>query len=236
MSELSPDLRALVLAGKRSSLPTEADSARVLAALRARLGDAALMGAAAAQKASISASAGYLYGKVSAIGLAGLALLGGIWFFAARNHRDTLSASNSVPSVAATSTVAPSAISVGAPTPPNEQTSGVVAIGSPGSERAESRGGASQHGRDRLAEEVALLSRAEMALHGGKPAVALDVLNEHERRFGSGLLTEERIAARVQALCALGRKAEADVQMARLSSKSLHGAQPGQACSSRKSN
>jgi hypothetical protein len=86
-----------------------------------------------------------------------------------------------------------------------------------------------------LAEEVALLSRAQAAIRNGKPTVALDVLNEHERKFGNGLLSEERIAARVRALCALGRTSEADAQLARLSPKSLHGQSP-QACGSRKSN
>ena len=66
------------------------------------------------------------------------------------------------------------------------------------------------------------------------PARLSRLLNEHERRFGNGLLAEERIAARIQALCALGRTTEADAQLARLSPKSLHGEPARQACSSRK--
>ena len=84
--------------------------------------------------------------------------------------------------------------------------------------------------RDRLSEEVSLLSRAETALHSGKLEAALTLLDEHERKFTSGLLAEERIAARVQALCALGRKAEADAQLVRLSSQSLHASRAPQAC------
>jgi hypothetical protein len=236
MSELSPELEELVLACRGASLPTEADSARILAALRVRLGDAAVLGAEATQAAAIPASSGFLFGKVSAISLAGLALLGGIWLFAARNHREASSASNTPTSVAATLSATPLAqheVPPSVPTPTAAAT-GVAAVENSNSEPADSSPTASRHPRDRLAEEVSLLSRAEMALHSGKPGVALDVLNEHERRFGNGLLREERVAARVQALCALGRKAEADAQLSQLSSKSLHGAQPGQACISRK--
>ena len=236
MSELSPELAELVLACKGASLPTEADSERVLAALRVCLGDAAVLGAEATQAAAISS--GFLFGKGSAISLAGLALLGGIWLFGARNHREGLSAANMSTSVAATSSAMmpapPNEVPSSAPTPPNAEASGVTAVENSNSEPVQASALASRHTRDRLSEEVSLLSRAEMALHSGKPGVALDVLNEHERRFGNGLLREERIAARVQALCALGRKAEADAQLLQLSSKSLHGAQPGQACSSRK--
>jgi hypothetical protein len=80
------------------------------------------------------------------------------------------------------------------------------------------------------------MSRAEVAINSGRPAAALEVLSEHERKFGNGLLKEERIAARVQALCALGRNAEAEAQLAQLSSKSLHETESRQACGWRKSN
>ncbi len=235
MSELSPELEQLVLACKGASHPTEDDSARILAALRVRLGDAAVFGAEATQAAATPASSGLLFGKVSAISLAGLALLGGIWLFAARNHRNASIASHTPTSVAATLSavpLAPHEVPSSTPTP-NAAATGVAAIDS---EPADSSTTATRHSRDRLAEEVSLLSRAEMALHSGKPGVALDVLNEHERRFGNGLLREERIAARIQALCAVGRQAEADAQLSQLSPKSLHGAQPGHACVSRKNN
>jgi hypothetical protein len=58
---------------------------------------------------------------------------------------------------------------------------------------------------DRLAQEVAILSRATSELHAGRPANALKAIDEHARKFPNGLLVEERRAARTQALCALGR-------------------------------
>jgi outer membrane protein assembly factor BamD (BamD/ComL family) len=53
------------------------------------------------------------------------------------------------------------------------------------------------------------LQRAERALRDGKPEQALSVLSEHARQFPKGELRAERTAARIAALCALNRKAEA---------------------------
>ena len=48
------------------------------------------------------------------------------------------------------------------------------------------------------------------------PARAHWSLAEHERRFPKGALTEQRIAARVEALCAVGSYPEARANLARL--------------------
>ncbi len=235
MSDLSPELMELVLAGKSAARPSEADSARVMAALRARLGDAAVLGAETG-RAAAGSSSGFAFGKVAAIGIAGLAVAGGFWFFTARTPRVVSSEPQAIPSVAATiaaeTAVVPAAMASSAPVSP--QLDEAALSGSNKVEHSDARAVASHHGRDSLSEEVAILSRAETELHAGKPEAALRLLNEHERRFGNGLLAEERIAARVQALCALGRTSEADAQLARLSPKSLHGEQARQACSPQK--
>ena len=237
MSDLSPELKQLVLAGRSASRPSDADSARILAALRERLGDAVAAGAEAGQAAAGSSS-GFLFGKMAGIGVAGLVVVGGLWFFAARNHQVVSSEPQAFPSVAATPSAeaawVPSAATSSAPVAPLLDPA--VASSLDKVDRTDARTSASHHARDSLSEEVAILSRAETDLHSGKPAEALKLLNEHERKFGNGLLTEERIAARVQALCALGRTAEADAQLARLSPKSLQGEQARQACNSRKGN
>jgi outer membrane protein assembly factor BamD (BamD/ComL family) len=69
---------------------------------------------------------------------------------------------------------------------------------------------------DSLPEEVRLLSKAEQQVGAGHADQALTTLNEHERRFPGGALAEERLAARVQALCALGRVSEAQAELAKL--------------------
>lgn len=56
-----------------------------------------------------------------------------------------------------------------------------------------------------IGEEALLLQRAQRALAASDPAAALALLGEHERRFPTGQLREERQVATVLALCALGR-------------------------------
>jgi hypothetical protein len=235
MSDLSPQLKELVEAGKSASRPSDADAARVLAALRSRLGDAAVLGAEASG-ATASGSAGVSLGKAAAATVTGLALVGGLWFFAARNPRVASSAAASIPRAVATEAVevplAPSVAAVESAAPALPQLEPVPIPTSNNTDR-DSRSSAAPRARDSLSEEVAILSRAETALHSGKPQAALKLLDEHERKFKHGLLTEERIAARVQALCALGRTAEADAQLARLSPKSLQSVRARQACNSR---
>jgi hypothetical protein len=55
-----------------------------------------------------------------------------------------------------------------------------------------------------LDREIALLRDARRALRDGQPSSALALLEEHGRRFPNGALAEDRAAARVFALCALG--------------------------------
>lgn len=66
-----------------------------------------------------------------------------------------------------------------------------------------------------LGAETQLMRPADQALRTRDPARALDLLDEHERRFPQGVLAEERSAERVTALCALGRVAEAHAEAAR---------------------
>jgi RNA polymerase sigma-70 factor (ECF subfamily) len=47
------------------------------------------------------------------------------------------------------------------------------------------------------------------ALHAGDAARALALFDQHARTYPNGLLSEERAAERVLALCDLGRHAEA---------------------------
>jgi hypothetical protein len=97
--------------------------------------------------------------------------------------------------------------SVAAPVPP--------AIGSaaPGRPRASSnsRGEAlpSLPRSQQLAAEIELLARVNVAVNAGDGKRALDLLGEYDRRFGAGILAEERVAASVLALCAAGRAREA---------------------------
>jgi len=60
-----------------------------------------------------------------------------------------------------------------------------------------------------LDAEMALLASAQAAIQRGDYATALARLDDHQRAFPGGVLSEERTAARVVALCGAGRQAEA---------------------------
>lgn len=60
-----------------------------------------------------------------------------------------------------------------------------------------------------LAEEAKLLRAARVALRGRKSGVALRLLDQHDQRFADGVLTRERRALRIRALCMAGRETAA---------------------------
>lgn len=60
-----------------------------------------------------------------------------------------------------------------------------------------------------LSAERLLLDRARAAFARGEHDAALSALDEHQTKYPSGLLTEEREALAVRALASLGRSAEA---------------------------
>src|SRR5262249_30508188 len=58
-------------------------------------------------------------------------------------------------------------------------------------------------------DEFTLLHAARAALGARAPARALALLDAHAARYPNGVLRIERVAARIDALCALGRSDEA---------------------------
>jgi hypothetical protein len=64
-------------------------------------------------------------------------------------------------------------------------------------------------GRDPLMTELALLHRAQQAWRQGNAARALDLAQQHARRYPHSALALERDALRVFALCSLGQRAQA---------------------------
>lgn len=199
MSELSPQGQALLRATRAALRPQTADRERVLAGLRARLGGVApgTVGKAAAHASrtvwTAAAAAFVGVGGVVAIGLSSLAPA----VKAPAPAPVTVAAAAAVPNVAANTPEAPAEVEA-QPSPPAAPAPSSVSR------------------RDRLAEEVAILSQAAKDLRAGRAASALSALNEHQRRFPGGLLTQERRAARAEALCSLGRFPEADAELATL--------------------
>jgi hypothetical protein len=62
---------------------------------------------------------------------------------------------------------------------------------------------------DQLREESALIQKARQALNGARPTEALDLVREHQSRFTSGRLNQERDVLEVASLVKLGRTEEA---------------------------
>lgn len=238
MTNLSPELHRLVVARRAANQPTEADRDRVFAELQARLGLAAGAGLATTGELSRN-SLRTLAIKTAGIAAAAVAILaGGVALMQARTRASvppSVDFSNAptvstIHTTGAATTAEPP--NVQAPVPTEESQQQVADQPKPTATAGPSR--TTSRPRDNLSEEVAILSSAQAELHSGRAENALRLLAEHERKYRRGILAEERTAAKIQALCALGRVTEANALLGKLSPQSLTGESARQACSSSK--
>jgi hypothetical protein len=176
-----------------------------LAALRERLGEAAFAGGLTA--ASLVVPKSWLWPAVSAIAVG---TLGAVLLFSSRSEPPPPQ-----PAPLVAPQPVPTLLTESVPQAPPSEPAVITAPAPMASAPA-----AARRSSDRLAEEVALLSRATSALNAGRVAEALGALDEHQRKFPGGALTEERRGARAQALCALGRRSEAQAELERLARSS----------------
>lgn len=219
MSNLSPEAKALFHAGRAALRPTTADRERVTIALRARIADVQVASdphTSGALPQTSAATSAIGWPAISAIVAGFLVAGGGLWY--------ALSSDTAAPVV---TTASPPPVAPIAPAPAKADAPEVSPL--PPAETP-SPSSAARRPADRLAEEVAILSRAETELHAGRYSSALRVLDEHERKFPRGTLAQERLAARIRALCGLGRTADADAALARLSRSSVHEGPTRAAC------
>jgi hypothetical protein len=226
MSTLSPKGQALVHAGRRAYQPTDADRARLLDQMRSHLGDAALP-ADMSTAVSAAVAGGVTWPVVSAI-VVGVGILGGAVFYAWPRGagQAKLQEMKTVPVVATSQVSEPMAV------PASEQPA--VSVPPPAAvEPSAAAASSASRPKDRLAAEVAILSRATRDLRAGHPAEALKALEEYRRRFPKGLLRDEQRAAKVQALCALGRFDEANAKLAELPPQSPLAVRARQFCNAR---
>jgi len=82
--------------------------------------------------------------------------------------------------------------------------------------RAQRKFAVSPPAQDTLAQELALLTSAASQLNSGQASGALVALEEHQRRFSHGVLSDERNVAKARALCMLHRFDEGRAALARL--------------------
>ncbi len=221
MKELGPDARAVVRAGRTAGLPSAADRERNFEALRSRLGDGAFIDDASQLPLRASRALPTTIAVVSV----GVAVVVGALFFGLRHRTEpnrTEPMPVNVPALSAPSVVSAQKSAVPSSAlsaPPAATPPPVTAPSTPPVRRTST-----------LALEVAILSRAASSLRAGRPAEALKAVDEHQAKFPNGLLVEERRAARAQALCALGRRSEAESDLARLSSSSPQAVRARKAC------
>jgi hypothetical protein len=228
MSDLSRDERALIDSARAAEDPDVAVRKRVrerlLVQIGAGMGATALSGTAAAGTGKLLVGSGLLtklFVVGGAVALGGAAVVGSLpaetplpvtGGALGTGARAVSAAPARALASAMASAMARSAVAAAEPAP--------SAAVSPARPVATSAAAASSVPRDGLAEEVALLGRAQQAMREGRADHALEILGEHDRRFGSGALAEEAQAARVLALCEAGRRAEARALGARFLARS----------------
>jgi len=223
MSELGPDAKKLIQSGKGALDPTAADQARVREALQARLTTA---GPGEPVHPSTPPPFRAPWALLST-GIVGAGLFAGLFVWNAPERAPPARPRPTLP------TLAPAApLSSDVPAPDVAARRLVPAPPEPAPAPPEdARQGVQRSSRaSHLAEEVALLSKATRALHARQADEALRALGEHQRKFPNGVLTEERLGARAQALCLLGRKAEAERTLAQLSPSSPQAASARKQC------
>jgi hypothetical protein len=223
VSQTGRDGRSLIEAGRKAFQPTTADRERVLSALRARIPtEGGNLGGPSGPAAAPAAKGLAWFGASAAVGLAVVAAV-----FVSRTPDETPPAPSAsvarlgVPAVETTTLRPPAGNVAPQAAPAPTATIGSMAAATPSSVRIP----AARPSSDRLAEEVAILSRAESERHAGRLASALTVLEEHRRKFPRGSLAQERMAARIRVLCGLGRVSEAEAELStlrRASPSSLH--------------
>ena len=220
MKGLGPEANALLEAAREGDEPTQADRERVRGAIATRLaaGAAAGLGVATAAKSSIAAvmlagSATKVLVTVTLVGAIGASIGAGAVMVARARHRPAWSAVSAGASARASTEAASTEQAHGAarilpasPATTPEKPSGLRAGSHTPTVPAAT---APVHVAGDVAAEVRLLGEAHTAMRGGDAARALVLLDEHARRYPKGALGEERDAARISALCALGRTSEA---------------------------
>jgi hypothetical protein len=225
MNDLSPRAEHLLDLAREADVPDARRRRKVRAGLSAALGAGALSPAAkaallmgASKPASVGGvqlairalgwiktagvgvgAVGWLVGGAS-VGVAGVAVAVSAHHFAASTQAVPVT-SSALPVPRSTTdrnrpAPAPTSAELSRGPEPNRARALPVQAGAQGSSVAQS---------GTLTEETHLLDQAQLALRSGDTDRTLALIEEHDRRFGAGLLREEAHAARVLALCRAGR-------------------------------
>ncbi len=210
---LSKDATELVREGRQALRPTDADKARIFAALQHRMavGETPALETSPGPITGGTAAGGMSSGKLATLTASMVAaVVALVMYTRAEPEQSLVPPEPSVPmrieavSAPDTENVSP----VGETTAPRPE----PVVSATVSARPVARSTES----DRLAEEVALLTRAQKEFHAGNFKSALAAVDDHRRRFPKGTLVQERVNLRMQVLCGMGRDREAQTESSRL--------------------
>ena len=208
MNELSPQARAILEEGRAGDEPTEADKQRLRLKVAAALaeeppaGEGPVVGLRWRRGRGVAVA--LLVGGCAALGL---------WRWqSAPSVSAPPPATPAAPVGLSPAALAPAAAPVAEPQPPAAEPDVTPPPRPP--RHALLAASARRVETDSLAEELRLLREAEAARRSGSPALALERVREHARRFPEGMLRAEREAAEVLVLCELGQVSEASQRAA----------------------
>ncbi|MBL8715561.1 MAG: hypothetical protein JNL79_06170 [Myxococcales bacterium] len=209
MSELGPEARRILGAGRAGLEPSGEDRARSRSALARRLGAGAFVAATTAAAPTVGAATATLGVSLTTklvIVASVLGVLGGGVVVA---RRTTPPVANSVASVSAPRVVTPAmsattsaAVVVPSTSPP--AASSVTAKATNAVAPPVLPASASVSASASIDEELALLRDAQAALSAGNAALAKKLLDRHAATFPTGSFAEERKALQIVARCTSG--------------------------------
>ena len=207
VEQLSDDARALIEATLDAYEPTASNRAQVRWGLESKLSSSPAPRLLARGRRSVVALA------AAAIMLAGAGVAAAlVWRATAPSTATSLESTTEPAGAAAEAPGRPRPVV--APSKHEDTAAATKPILPAASVRAAPRHRAQPAAHGDLAGEISLIARAQAATNRGHGDRALQLLEQYERKFGSGALAEEHAAARVFALCAAGNPAAARAEAA----------------------
>jgi hypothetical protein len=220
MSEMGPETRRLLELARHADDPEVADEHRIGRSLARRLGAEAA--AAAVGVGGVKSAAGASLGKVIALGVVGLGVILGLAYglvVASRPAPTNATEPGSAASVAAASATsgarAVSSELASAPSSLAPEPSATVPLTRSAPTARLNPVPEAPSDVDPLRAETAALRSAQRAIRSGDPERALGLIREQDATYRGGALAQERAAARIFALCDLGRTEEARAEIRR---------------------
>lgn len=222
MNRLSPEAQRLFQLARNADNPDAAQVYRVGRALGHRLaaGGGLATGAALLSHSAPAGAALSVTKIVTAVVVAGAVSTTGFYVMHSRKQPMTNAANVAVSSSSAPRVQTPASSSAppAEPVASSSNSSAPIDTGRTAPSRVTSRAASSavqEESADQLQAETADLHQAQAALRSGDAALALRLLNAQDAKYRSGLLQQERSAARVLALCQSGNVTAARAESAR---------------------